>query len=168
MPTYRTREQKTKKKGPRRYPKRLPRDPDKLFRWAAKGSPVDYERLRALAKKARHSLPAHIDGVAFEKLMHVDRLTMIEQIQAAEEHDISAGWFLDAVNWLFDKIPLGNWIWPVSAAQSAINTQKRTQRSRRAVRPAGRGDLRRDRRAALRDRSLEAAGAVRQQLHQRV
>ena len=124
MPTYRTREQKTKKKGPRRYPKRLPRDPDKLFRWAAKGSPVDYERLRTLAKKARHSLPAHIDGVAFEKLMHVDRLTMIEQIQAAEEHDISAGWFLDAVNWLFDKIPLGNWIWPVSAAQSAINTQK--------------------------------------------
>ena len=123
MPTYRTR-QTTKKKGPRRYPKRLPRDPDKLFRWAAKGSPVDYERLRALAKKARHSLPAHIDGVAFEKLMHVDRLTMIEQIQAAEEHDISAGWFLDAVNWLFDKIPLGNWIWPVSAAQSAINTQK--------------------------------------------
>ena len=124
MPTYRTREQKTKKKGPRRYPKRLPRDPDKLFRWAAKGSPVDYERLRALAKKARHSLPAHIDGVAFEKLMHVDRLTMIEQIQAAEEHNVSAGWFLDAVNWLFDKIPLGNWIWPVSAAQSAINSQK--------------------------------------------
>ena len=77
MPTYRTRDQKTKKRASRKYPKRLPRDPAKLFRWAAKGSLVDYEKLREIAKKARHSLPAFIDGVAFEKLMHVDRLTMI-------------------------------------------------------------------------------------------
>ena len=124
MPSYRTRTTRTPKKKVRKYVQRLPRDPAKLFRWAARGTVKDYERLRQLARKARHNLPAHIDGVAFEKLMHVDRLTMIEQIQAAEEHDISAGWFLDAVNWLFDKIPLGNWIWPVSAAQSAINTQK--------------------------------------------
>ena len=51
MPTYRTRDQKTKKRGPRKYPKRLPRDPAKLFRWAAKGSLVDYEKLREIAKK---------------------------------------------------------------------------------------------------------------------
>ena len=49
---------------------------------------------------------------------------MIEEIQAAEEHNISAGWFLDAVNWLFDKVPFGNWLWPVSAAQSSINAMK--------------------------------------------
>ena len=72
----------------------------------------------------RHSLPAYIDGTAFEQLLHVDRLTMIEQIQAAEEHNVSAGWFLDAVNWLFDKVPWGNWLWPVSAAQATINAQK--------------------------------------------
>ena len=124
MPTYRTRDQKTKKRASRKYPKRLPRDPAKLFRWAAKGSLVDYEKLREIAKKARHSLPAFIDGVAFEKLMHVDRLTMIEEIQASEQHDVSAGWFLDGLNWLFDKIPWGNWLWPVSAAQASINSQK--------------------------------------------
>ena len=126
MPSYRTRESASKAvtSRTRKYKKRLPRDPAKLFRWAAKGSYVDYEKLRALAKKMRHSVPAFIDGVAFETLMHVDRLEMIEQIQAAEEHNVSAGGFLDAVNWLFDKVPWGNWLWPVSAAQSAINAQK--------------------------------------------
>ena len=125
MPSYKTRgSNKPAKKKARKYPKRLPRDPAKLFRWAAKGLPKDYDKLRGLAKKMRQSLPAYIDGVAFEKLMHVDRLTMIEQIQAAEEHDVSAGWFLDAVNWLFDKVPWGSWLWPVSAAQASINAQK--------------------------------------------
>ena len=123
MPTYRTR-QPAKKKGPRKYPKRLPRDPNKLFRWAAHGSLQDYEKLRALARKARQSVPAHINVDAYERLMKIDRLTMIEEIQASEEHNVSAGWFLDAVNWLLDKVPWGNWLWPVSAAQSAINAQK--------------------------------------------
>ena len=104
MPTYRTR-QTTKKKGPRRYPKRLPRDPKKLFRWAARGSRQDYEKLQNLARKARNSLPAHINQEAYDRLLHVDRLTMIEEIQAAEQHDVSAGWFLDGVNWLLDKVP---------------------------------------------------------------
>ena len=124
MPSYRTRQAKTKKKGPRRFPKRLPRDPRKLFRWAARGTSKDYEKLRNLARKARNSLPAHVHTEAYERLMNVDRLTMIEEIQAAEQHDVSAGWFLDGVNWLLDKVPWGNWIWPVSAAQSSINSQK--------------------------------------------
>ena len=127
MPSYKTRgadKGTKKKKRTQKYAKRLPRDPAKLFRWASKGSSSDYEKLRALAKKMRHQLPASIDGEAFEKLMHVDRLTMIENIQAAEEHNVSAGWFLDGVNWLLDKVPWGNWLWPVSAAQSAINAQK--------------------------------------------
>ena len=125
MPSYRTRTARTKKKKKLpRASRRLPQDPRKLFRWAARGSERDYEKLRQLARKARKSLPTHIDDAAFEKLEHVDRLTMIEEIQAAEEHNISAGWFLDAVNWLFDKVPFGNWIWPVSAAQSSINAQK--------------------------------------------
>ena len=126
MPSYKTRDsdKPTKKKGARKYPKRLPRAPEKLLRWAAKGAASDYEKLRELAKKMRHQLPAYIDGVAFEKIMHVDRLEMIEQIQAAEEHNVSAGWFLDGVNWLLDKVPWGSWLWPVSAAQSTIIAQK--------------------------------------------
>ena len=84
----------------------------KLLRWAARGTVQDYEKLRQLARKARDSLPGHIDRAAYDRLAHIDRLTMIEQIQAAEEHNISAGFFLDAVNWLFDKIPFGNWVWP--------------------------------------------------------
>ena len=124
MPSYRTRANKTAKKKSRKYPKRLPRDPVKLLRWAARGTVQDYEKLRQLARKARDSLPAHIDRAAYDRLAHIDRLTMIEQIQAAEQHNISAGFFLDAVNWLFDKVPFGNWIWPVSAAQSAINSLK--------------------------------------------
>jgi len=124
MPAYSTKTLPTKKRAKRSYAKRLPRDPAKLFRWAARGSEGDYDKLRRLAKKAFHSLPTHIDGVAFEKLMHVDRLTMIEEIQAAEEHNVSAGGFLDALNWLLDKVPWGNWLWPVSAAQSSINAQK--------------------------------------------
>ena len=124
MPSYRTRDSKTKKRVQRKYAKRLPRDPKKLFRWAARGAPSDYEKLRKLARRARNSVPEHIDKAAYQMLEHVDRLRMIEQIQASEEHDISAGAFFDAVNWLFDKIPWGNWIWPVSAAQSSINAQK--------------------------------------------
>ena len=126
MPTYRTQaaDQSAQKKKRRRYPKRLPRDPRKLFRWAARGSDADYEKLRALARKARRSLPAHINSDAYERLENIDRLTMIEEIQAHEQHDVSAGLLLDACNWLLDKVPWGNWIWPVSAAQSTINAQK--------------------------------------------
>ena len=125
MPTYRTKvAAATAKKRKRKYPKRLPRDPKKLFRWAARGTVQDYEKLRNLARKARHSLPAYIDGEAFERVTNVDRLRMIEEIQAAEVHDVSAGFFLDALNWLLDKVPWGNWLWPVSAAQSSINSQK--------------------------------------------
>ena len=124
MPTYRSRKGATTKKGKRKMPKRLPKDPVKLFRWAAFGTDSDYDRLRELARKARRSLPTHIDGEAFERLMHVDRLSMIEEIQASEQHDVSAGWFLDGLNWLLDKVPWGNWAWPVSAAQSSINSMK--------------------------------------------
>ena len=126
MPTYRTQaaDQSAQKKKRRRYPKRLPRDPRKLFRWAARGSDADYEKLRALARKARRSLPAHINSDAYERLENIDRLTMIEEIQAHEQHDVSAGLLLDACNWLLDKVPWGNWLWPVSAAQSTINAQK--------------------------------------------
>ena len=125
MPSYKTRRSdKPAKKKARKYAKRLPLDPTKRLRWAARGTVKDYARLRELAKKARASLPAHIDRDAFERLLHVDRLTMIEEIQAAEEHNVSAGWFLDSVNWVLDKVPFGNWIWPVAAAQSAINSQK--------------------------------------------
>ena len=132
MPTYRTKNAggSSSKKGlkglkkARNYPKRLPRDPAKLFRWAARGSLQDYEKLRQLARKARHSLPTYIDGEAFSRITEVDRLRMIEEIQASEQHEISAGWFLDGINWLLDKIPWGNWNWMVSAAQSGINSQK--------------------------------------------
>ena len=125
MPSYKTRRSdKPAKKKARKYAKRLPLDPTTRLRWAARGTVKDYARLRELAKRARASLPAHIDRDAFERLLHVDRLTMIEEIQAAEEHNISAGWFLDSVNWVLDKVPFGNWIWPVAAAQSAINSQK--------------------------------------------
>ena len=102
----------------------MPKDPRKLLRWAGRGSVKDYTRLAEAAKKLRNSLPAFIDGVAFEKLTRVDRLLMIEEIQAAEQHDLSAGLFLDAVAWVLDKIPWGNWLWPVTASQSAIKAQK--------------------------------------------
>ena len=126
MPTYRTRTSNStgRKRAKRKYPKRLPRDPRKLFRWAASGSNKDYDKLRALARKARHSMPSHIDREAYGRLENVDRLLMIEEIQAHEQHDVSAGLFLDAANWLLDKVPWGNWLWPVSAAQSTINAQK--------------------------------------------
>ena len=126
MPSYKTRRRADKpaKKKARRYPKRLPRDVTKRLSWAARGTVKDYARLRELAKKARESLPAHIDRAAFDRLLSVDRLTMIEEIQAAEEHNISAGWFLDSVNWVLDKVPFGNWMWPVAAAQSSINSLK--------------------------------------------
>ena len=124
MPTYRTRTTGKKAARKQKYPKRLPRDPRKLFRWAARGSNKDYDKLRALARKARHSMPSHIDREAYGRLENVDRLLMIEEIQAHEQHDVSAGLFLDAANWLLDKVPWGNWLWPVSAAQSTINAQK--------------------------------------------
>ena len=66
----------------------------------------------------------HIDQDAFARLEKIDRLTMIDEIQAHEQHDVSAGFFLDAANGLLDWVPWGNWVWPVSAAQSTINAQK--------------------------------------------
>jgi len=124
MPTYRSRTTKAPKRKTRKYPKRLPRDPRKLLRWAARGTEKDYEKLRQLARKARHSLPSHIDRDAFARLQNVDRLRFIDEIQAHEQHDVSAGFFLDGINWLLDKVPWGNWLWPVSAAQSSINAHK--------------------------------------------
>ena len=71
MPTYRTQAAGAAPKKRRRYPKRLPRDPRKLFRWAARGSDADYQKLRALARKARRSLPAHINRDAYERSMRM-------------------------------------------------------------------------------------------------
>ena len=108
MPRYKTKVLAHKK--PKRRPKlvkRMPRDPRKLMHWAGRGKPQDYEKLWALAAKARHGLPAYIDGAAFERLMHVDRLQMIEEIQAAARHDVSSGAFLDGLAWLLDKVPWG-------------------------------------------------------------
>lgn len=122
MPRYSTATKK-KKRGKRKMPKRLPKDPDKLLRWAGTGTEKDYDKLRKLAVRAGVP-PSYIDGKAVEILSRINRLTMIEQIQAAEEHDVSAGGFLDAVNWVLDKVPWGNWAWPLSAAQSVINAQK--------------------------------------------
>lgn len=125
MPAYATKKKKAAApKRRRRLPKRLPRDPVKLFRWAAIGTDEDYERLRRLARKARNSLPAHISADAFERLQNIDRLRFIEEIQASEQHDVSAGWFLDGLHWLLDSVPWGNWAWPVKAAKTAINAYK--------------------------------------------
>ena len=126
MPSYRTRQVKTKRKQTkaRGTMKGFPHDARKLLRWAGRGSVKDYSRLAEAAKRMRNSLPAYIDGVAFEKLTHIDRLLMIEEIQANEQHDISAGGFIDGLAWLLDKVPWGNWLWPVQAAQSAIKAEK--------------------------------------------
>ena len=121
MPKYKTRERKVSKRTKRKLPHRLPR---KLIRWAAVGTEKDYEKLRELARKARHSVPAYIDGKIVERIARIDRLQMIEEIQAAEQHDVSAGAFLDGVNWVLDKVPWGNWAWPVNASQSKINAMK--------------------------------------------
>jgi hypothetical protein len=87
MPRYRTRDaakqpKRTKRGG--KHAKRISRDPTKLLRWAAKGTLRDYEKLAALAKKMRTRVPEFVDAAAIDKITHVDRLTMIEEIQAAE------------------------------------------------------------------------------------
>ena len=115
---------KTGKKKRQKLPKRLPRDPRKLLSWAHRGTAVDYERLRTLARKLRDTAPPFIERDAYDRLLNIDKPLLIEEIQAHEQHDVSAGYFLDAINWLLDKVPWGNWIWPVSAAQSVINAQK--------------------------------------------
>ena len=135
MPKYRTRMRERERtdlparmeanvEKTRKYKKRLPKDTLKLLRWAGLGSRKDYTKLQELAKKARAGLPSYIDGVAVELLMRVDKQMLIEQIQASENHDVSAGAFLDAINWILDKVPYGSWVWPVKASQSAINAQK--------------------------------------------
>ena len=133
MPKYRTRmrertdlpaRMEANVEKTRKYKKRLPKDTRKLLRWAGLGTRKDYTKLQELAKKARAGLPSYIDGVAVELLMRVDKQMLIEQIQASENHDVSAGAFLDAINWILDKVPYGSWVWPVKASQSAINAQK--------------------------------------------
>ena len=123
MPSYRTR---ARKKGPKKLKKKkgnFTRDPRKLLRWAARGTNKDYEKLRAMAKKARAELPAYIDGVAFDKLAAANRTrmmsAMIEELQDAEEHNISGGFFTDALSWLLTRCPLGT-----GAAQGALKAHK--------------------------------------------
>ena len=48
-------------RGNRKYTKRLPRDPDKLLRWAGSGTIEDYDRLHKMAKKARATVPTYLD-----------------------------------------------------------------------------------------------------------
>ena len=49
---------------------------------------------------------------------------MITETQQNEQHNISGGFFNDALSWLLDKVPLGNWLWPVGAAQGALKAHK--------------------------------------------
>ena len=131
MPRYKSRTRKPAKKKAPKLPKKkgkFTRDPRKLLRWAARGSHDDYERLRALAKKARAAVPAYIDSAAYDKLTTVNRTrmlsAMIAEIQEAEQHNISGGFFSDALSWVLDKVPFGNWLWPVAAAQGALKAHK--------------------------------------------
>ena len=105
MPSYRTRTKKAKKKK-RVVPKKrgkFTRDPRKLLRWAAQGSHQDYEQLRALAKKARDSVPSYIEQAAYDKLQSVDRTRMLSEMitetQQNEQHNISGGVFNDALSY---------------------------------------------------------------------
>ena len=122
MPRYRTRPKKVKKK--KKAPKQLPRDPRKMLNWAGRGTNKDYEKLRSLAKKYLNKRPSYIDNAAAEKLTRIDKMLMIEEIQANEQHDVSAGGFLDAINWLLGKVPYGSYVWPLKAGQTSINAMK--------------------------------------------
>ena len=42
--------------------------------------------------------------------------TPIEEIQENEQHNISGGFFNDALSWVLDKVPFRNWLWPVGPA----------------------------------------------------
>ena len=123
MPSYRTRPKKVLKKK-KKAPKQLPRDPRKMLNWAGRGTNKDYEKLRSLAKKYLNKRPSYIDNAAAEKLTRIDKMLMIEEIQANEQHDVSAGGFLDAINWLLGKVPYGSYVWPLKAGQTSINAMK--------------------------------------------
>ena len=49
---------------------------------------------------------------------------MIQETQANEDHNVSGGIFSDALSWILDKVPLGNWLWPVAATQGALKAHK--------------------------------------------
>ena len=107
----------------RKYKKRLPKDPSKLLRWAGSGTIEDFDRLHKLARKARATVPTYLEG-AIERISTIDKLGLIEEIQASEQHNIGAGMVLDGINYILDMVPFGSWLWPVAAAQSSINAMK--------------------------------------------
>ena len=96
MPRYKSRTRKPAKKKAPKLPKKkgkFTRDPRKLLRWAARGSHDDYERLRALAKKARAAVPAYIDSAAYDKLTTVNRTRMLSAMIAEIHSTTSAAAF---------------------------------------------------------------------------
>jgi hypothetical protein len=115
MPNYSTGKRKKKRKPKQtpattrnKRPPHITRDRRILLHWAARGSPIDYAKLREYALEARKHLPVSIDGVAFDKLLHADRGLMVEALQDAEAHadpDADSGFFVDALNWLLDWVP---------------------------------------------------------------
>ena len=68
-------------RGSRKYTKRLPKDPNKLLRWAGSGTVEDYDRLHKLARRARATVPTYLEE-AVERISTIDRLGLIEEIQA--------------------------------------------------------------------------------------
>ena len=123
MPSYRTRTPKPKKRsGGTRKHKGLPQDRRKLLQFVARGSVKDYERLAAAAKRLRSSRPPYIDERSLELLAQADKVAVVDEVQQSRQEHQSP--FLEALSWLFEKIPLGNWAWPIAAAQSAIKSQK--------------------------------------------
>ena len=128
MPKYRTRAKSaTKRRGAAKRPKKFTRDPRKLLRWAVSGSRDDYGKLRKLARGLEMS-PEFLSKARVQRLASITRERMMSELiaetQAGEEHNISGGGFQDALSWVLDKVPWGNWLWPVAAGQSALKAHK--------------------------------------------
>ena len=122
MPSYRTRAPKKKKARAPPPRKGLPRDRRKLLRFVAAGSAKDYDRLAAAAKRLRDQRPPYVDPIALDQIARADKVAAVENVAATRQGDSSP--FLDALSWVLEKVPLGNWSWPVAAAQSAIKAQR--------------------------------------------
>ena len=119
MPRYRSRSRTRKDREKKRIRMQVPRDRRKLAHWAVRGTHEDYKKLHHHAIRLAPQKPNYVSGDTMRLLQTADRRRLVEATHQRDNHGT-----LDGLAWLLDKVPWGNWIWPVSAAQSVINAQK--------------------------------------------
>ena len=118
MPKYTSRKKAAAKRQRKTIGKSISKDKRILKRWAARGSPADYTKLRRYATKYAQKAPDYVSKEALEQLATTDRRRMLESLHNDGGAVQAANEFIDALAWVAHVMP--SWPWSTDLYKNSM------------------------------------------------